>query len=266
MTAYRYPTERLILFATLFLVFLLVAITATTTFCLSAAFVFGYIGLAYWSIRSHHNVLLQRGHQLTREQTPDLYALVQKCSARLQTEPVDTFVGPAKTMNAYTFGLSAPKVVVLYGGLIERLRKDELAFVIGHELGHVQLGHTWLNTLIGGLAGIPAPAAGFILLQLIFRFWNRACEYSADRAGLLACGDLKAAASALIKIEAGPNALNQAELEAAYHQIDAEDDTLSGSMRELLRSHPLTINRIEALRKFAQSRLYTNLQAKMENI
>ena len=67
-------------------------------------------------------------------------------------------------------------------------------------LGHVALGHTWLNTLVGGIAGIPGSFLGGSDLDMAFLGWNRTCEYSADRAGLLACGSLEKAISALIKL------------------------------------------------------------------
>jgi hypothetical protein len=38
---------------------------------------------------------------------------------------------------------------------------------------------------------------------MAFLWWNRACEYSADRAGLLACGRLHKAISALVKLAEG---------------------------------------------------------------
>ena len=81
---------------------------------------------------------------------------------------------------------------------------DELRFIIGHEMGHVALGHTWLNSLVGGMAGIPSSSTSSAILTLAFLSWNRTCELSADRAGLLACGSLDKAVSSLIKLVAGP--------------------------------------------------------------
>jgi Zn-dependent protease with chaperone function len=136
----------------------------------------------------------------------------------------------------------------------------ELRFIIGHELGHVRLGHTRLNSLVGGLAGIPASGGAAAMLALAFLNWNRACELSADRAGLLACGRLDKAVSALVKLVAGPQGLTHAGLEAAYRQIDAEDDTWLGGLAEAFGSHPLLIRRINDLRQWAGTESYRRLQ------
>jgi Zn-dependent protease with chaperone function len=163
-------------------------------------------------------------------------------------------------LNAYTFGIVEPYGVVLYAGLLKIMDADELRFVIGHELGHVALGHTWLNSLIGGMAGIPSPGVAAAILYFAFRWWNRACEYSADRAGMLACGKPQKAASALIKlVAAGSNEDPQQILK----RIDAEDDTLGSSLLEMVSTHPMTIRRLEALREYAISPAYRRLQAQI---
>jgi Zn-dependent protease with chaperone function len=137
---------------------------------------------------------------------------------------------------------------------------DELRFVLGHELGHVRLGHTWLNSLVGGMAGIPSPIGAWALLTLAFRWWNRACEHSADRAGMLACGKPHKALSALIKLEAGPLVRTQADLERALRIIDAEDDNALSHLEEALGTHPMMIKRITQLRRYARSAEYRRLQ------
>jgi Zn-dependent protease with chaperone function len=127
---------------------------------------------------------------------------------------------------------------------------DELKFIIGHELGHVKLGHTWLNSLVGGVAGVPSPIAAAVILNFAFLWWNRACEYSADRAGLLACGKPEKAFSALVKITG-----------KSLQQLDAEDDSLMGNLTESISTHPMIIKRIQELKQWAQTEEYRRLQA-----
>jgi Zn-dependent protease with chaperone function len=259
MTSYRYPSEYLILSVTLLLVFAVIALTAFATVCTSVIFVGLAIAMAYGSSRQHHQALMDGAHAVTPAGTPELSTLVQECVTRLRPGPVEVFVTPSRGLNAYTFGLESPKVLVLYSALFKVMDADELRFIVGHELGHVVLGHTWLNSLVGGLAGIPSSSTASAILTLAFLSWNRTCELSADRAGLLACGRLDKAISALVKLVAGPSGLTQAGLEAAYRQIDAEDDTFAGSLNETFATHPMLIRRINELRKWAGTAEYQRL-------
>ena len=163
-------------------------------------------------------------------------------------------------MNAYTFGLSNPKALVIYTPMISVMSPAELKFVIGHEMGHVALGHTWLNTVVGGMAGIPAPFGAAVILYAAFRWWNRMCEFSADRAGLLACGDLNLAVTALVKL-AAPNIRNQQEFERALAVLDAQDDQMRNRLMEVFRSHPMLIRRIEKLQEYSRTEEYRWMQA-----
>jgi Zn-dependent protease with chaperone function len=187
---------------------------------------------------------------------------VETCSKRLQSDSFETFIAPQNALNAYTFGIVEPYGVVLYAGLLKIMDADELRFVIGHELGHVCLGHTWLNSLIGGMAGIPSPGVGTAILYFAFRSWNRACEYSADRAGMLACGKPNKAASALIKLVA---ASSNEDSQQVLSRIDAEDDHMGSNLLEMVSTHPMTVRRLDALREYAVSPEYRRLQEWINN-
>ena len=262
-TAYRFPNEQLILTVTLFVVLLVIAISATATVCTSVVFILAFVMLAYSASRSHHQSLVRGAQRITTGNAPGLSGLVQRAARCLQPGEIEAFVVPSRALNAYTFGLSSPKVVVLYSPLLKIMDEDELLFIIGHELGHVALGHTWLNSLVGGIAGIPSPFGAAAILSMAFLSWNRACEYSADRAGLLACGKPEKAISALIKLVAGPKAMTAEGMALAYQKIDAEDDTILGSLNEALATHPLLIRRIQELRKYAGTNQYANLLARV---
>jgi Zn-dependent protease with chaperone function len=257
--AYRIPHEQGILALTLVLVLVVIAVTSTATLCGSALFVGVMVIMAYVSTRQHHQALVARAQPIDHLNAPGLYALAQSASQRLGPGPVALFVVPSRQLNAYTFGLSLPKVVVVNTGLVQALDPDELRFVIGHELGHVALGHTWLNSLVGGLAGIPSPGASLALLHLAFLWWNRACEHSADRAGLLACQRPDKAVSALLKVGLGFTARSPEELEHIVAQLLAREADLTASVGEALGTHPNIARRIGELRRYAASRGYVRL-------
>jgi Zn-dependent protease with chaperone function len=265
-TAYRYPGEQVILLTTLALVGGVIALTAAATVCASALFILAFIAMSFSFTRSHHQALMRSARRVTPQNTPELAEIARQGIVRLQPGEIQVYVAPSKELNAYTFGLDTPKVVVLHSALLQVMDRDELLFILGHELGHVALGHTWLNSLVGGIAGVPSSFSAGMLMTLAFLGWNRACEYSADRAGLLTCGKPEKAISALVKLTAGPQANTQMELAQAYRQIDAEDDTLLGGLNEILATHPMLIRRIRQIRTYASSAAYRQLLARMTQV
>ena len=259
-TAYRFPNEILILAITIIVVLLLIALTVPATVCLSVILVVGMFIFSYFYSRSQHQVLLRQGQAVNQQYLPELSSLIGKTANRLGVEPVEVFVVPNRQLNAYTFGLSTPKIIVLNSSLFDVMDQDEIQFVVGHEMGHVQLGHTWLNSLVGGMAGIPSPPEIGLLLVLIFRWWNRACEYSADRAGMLAVGNPRKAVSALVKLYTGLHNLSPASLERALVSIEAQDDSLLNNLNELLATHPMIVRRVEQLLRYTNTAEYRRLQ------
>ncbi len=257
---YRHDNEQVVLLLTILLVLAVIVFTSTITFCLSGVLIIAMFFLSAFLIRSHHQSLMNSAMRVEPARTPDLAGLVEISGRKLQPGPVEVYLVHQDQINAYTFGIDSPKVLVLYTPLLKVMNAGELSFIIGHEMGHVALGHTWLNTIVGGLAGIPAPFGAAVLLYAAFRWWNRMCEFSADRAGLLACGDLNTAVSALVKLVA-PEVRTQLEFDRALALIDAQDDRVSNRLREMFQSHPMLIRRINKLRDYAATAEYHRLQA-----
>jgi Zn-dependent protease with chaperone function len=263
-TDYRYPSEYLILVATITVVALVIAFTAAATVCASAIFVVAVVIFGYLTSRSKHQALLAQAQQVTLQSAPEIMPIINDNMARLQVEPVNVFIVRSNQLNAYTFGMDSPKAIVLYSSLFKIMDQDEIQFILGHEMGHVKLGHTWLNTLVGGMAGIPSGLGAAAIMEMAFRWWNRACEYSADRAGVLACGKPSKAVSALVKLEAGAAAITKSGMQAAIQHIETEDDDIMNNLEELLATHPLIARRLEQVRQFAKTPAYRQMQAQMD--
>jgi len=263
-TEYRYPYEFFILGTTIIIVFLVIAFTAAATICGSALFIPLIVIISYFYSKGKHHDLLSQGQQVTSQNAPELIPLIQTISTRLQVEPLNIFIVPSNMLNAYTFGMDSPKAIVLYSGLFKIMDPEEIQFILGHEMGHVKLGHTWLNTLVGGMAGIPSSLGAAAIMELAFRWWNRACEYSADRAGILACGKPNKAISALVKLEAGSVARTQAGMQAAMQHIETEDEDILHNFEELLASHPMIAKRINEIREYSNTQAYHHLRTLMD--
>jgi Zn-dependent protease with chaperone function len=162
-------------------------------------------------------------------------------------------------MNAFAMGVGGRGTVVLQTGLLDAMKKDEILFVIGHELGHLAAGHTRMIVV----RGVPDAGVGLPLITPIlgwlFSFWQRKTEYTADRAGLLACQDLRAALRALVKLAVGPRLAEQINIDELVQQTrEAAADT-SARFAETLASHPFLLKRIDALIQFWNSTQYRRL-------
>ncbi len=256
---YRYDNEQVVLAITLLLVLKVIILTATVTFCLSAVFIIGMFILSAVMTRAHHQALMQEAFAVTPSRAPSSprwWKKPNQAAARRGGGLPDQ----EKPDERLYLWHRQPQGAGALHPLLKFLSPNELKFIIGHEMGHVALGHTWLNTIIGGLAGIPAPFGASILLYAAFRWWNRMCEFSADRAGLLACGDMNLAVSAMVKLVA-PEVRTQREFEQALAAIDAQDDEVSNRLAEVFQTHPMLIRRINKLQDYTRTPQYQRMQA-----
>ena len=64
--------------------------------------------------------------------------------------------------NAYVNGFGASQRIVLWDTILKGMTRDEILFVMGHEMGHYALGHTWQGIAFTWLAS-------FLLLWLTAR-------------------------------------------------------------------------------------------------
>ncbi len=259
MTDYRYPSETAIFWGTILLVALVIILTSAATFCLAGVFILAFFVMAYISNKSHHQSLIYNAQRVDLSKPQPLSELIRMCQNRLKPGSLDVFIVRENQLNAYTFGVDSPKAIVVYSPMFQLMDAEELMFVLGHEMGHISLGHTWLNTILGGLAGIPAPYGAAVILAMVFRSWNRACEYSADRAGMLACRNPEKAVSALLKLVSGDINLTDDEKNQWIRLLDRQDDSLSGQLEELVSSHPMIIKRISQIKEYAGTAEFTRL-------
>jgi len=50
------------------------------------------------------------------------------------------------------------------------------------------------------------------------------------------------------------------------HRIEAEDDHLENNLREMLSTHPMTVRRLDALRRYVASPEYHRIQAQINHV
>lgn len=178
-------------------------------------------------------------------------------------------------INAFTSGVEKP-IVVLNSGCIDLMTRDELAFIIGHELGHVKSAHVLYHQMaqvipiLGDLLGKATLGIGEILstgLQLALLHWQRMSEFTCDRAGLLACQNSEAAVGTFIKMAGVPikyhnsfvvdDFINQAK---GFEELSY--DTLSKVAKFITimgQTHPWVVLRAAEMLKWMDGPVYTGI-------
>lgn len=172
---------------------------------------------------------------------PAVNGLVSRVCRRISAVAPRVHVIQNPALNAFALGFGQPFSVVLHSALIDSLTENELAFVLGHEVGHIVLGHTCALSIVAPFGNI-WPIWGWA-----FGAWSRLAEYSADRAGLMASGDLEAACTALIKIATGPQAAAHADVQGFIRQADRVDQSQTARLGEWFGTHPYVVNRLRNL-------------------
>jgi len=144
--------------------------------------------------------------------------VVADCARTLGVAKPAVYVRNSPFTQAYVVHAFDREHLVLTSGTLNLYadRSRELKFVIGHELGHVKCGHLELKHKAFGLfsavqavnlAVVPdryqavLPSLGLGRLYT----WCRESEISADRAGLICCGEPKVAYQAIMRLQHGLN-------------------------------------------------------------
>jgi len=183
-----------------------------------------------------------KGHgvKLSAQQFPEIYARVVAAADKLGlASPPEVYLMQAGgALNAFATKLTGRNFVVIYSDLLEACGEEgkELDMIIGHEIGHLALGHLkWLWFLI--------PSR---IVPLLGAAYSRACEYSCDRCGCETAGDMQAAARGLTILAAGGKYGKLADLRAYVMQVK-DTGGFWASVYELNASHPYLPKRIAAL-------------------
>lgn len=238
---------------------------------------------AYWF--SDRLVLrMYNAQPVTEAESPELFGIVADLAQRAQLPMPKVYVIPSETPNAFATGRNPQHAAVAAtSGILRILTRDELRGVLAHELSHVRNRDTLIScvaaTLVGAITWLAHMAqfaaifgggrsddddgsnplallgvaifAGLAasLLQLAV---SRSREFEADAAAARLLGEGDSLARSLEKLEVGARALPMNANPATAHLFTVSPLTggrgAAGIMAKLMRTHPLTEERIERLR------------------
>ena len=185
--------------------------------------------------------LLGSSVRVHETQYPRVFTIVKGACAALEIPMPFIFVREDNYVPVVALGFGEPYALVLSSHWIELFADDELAFMIGRELGHIAAGHTRFHSLLS-VNGNENP-----LISLIFGAWLRRCALTCDKVGLLCCGSVDAAirAMGMAAFHAFGRKVDYETFAQQHAEIQSDSVLRWG---EWLSSEPYATRRIASLR------------------
>lgn len=214
-------------------------------------------GIRQWG-SSLRDRLLKDGVLLNHVISPRIYRIVAQVQGALGLEgEFEVFCGRSVEVNAFAHldlvDAQPRHIIGITSAALENLEDDEIAFLLGHELGHFIFGH---NRLLGLLNQDPQSNRITVLPYLgecLFLRWRKKSEVSADRLGLVAAKSFTAGARALVKAGFGLSDRNlDLNVDSLLRQVESIKDKPE-IVEAAYRSHPLLPLRLKALHLFAET-------------
>ena len=237
---------------------------------------------SYWC--SDSLVLRWSGAQeVTREQAPQLYDLVEKLASRAGLPMPRVCIIDADEPNAFATGRNPEHAAVaVTTGIMRVLDYNEISGVLAHELAHVKNRDILTSTIASMMATVISYAAQFFMFfggsrddegvnpvaaiammilapiaaMLIQMAISRSREYGADHDGGEICGNPNYLADGLEKIEYyvthSPETLPDAKPATANMYIVNPFEGTGKALTKLFSTHPDTADRIARLREQAR--------------
>ena len=156
-----------------------------------------------------------------------------------------------------------PHIIAINSAIIKNFTKEELLFIVGHEIGHLWTGNRSLQEVIHFIFNENKKIPFYYHNRIMY--WQRLSELSADRFGLLACGELEPAVSSFFKLTSG---LDWRELGINIRSYIKKNDellnNLKGEQAFDQSTHPINPVRVKALQLFSKSPLFSDYKAGKE--
>lgn len=196
-------------------------------------------------------------------QFPEIWAHYQEVCETLDVREIpELFVTQTPLVNAGAYGMNRP-FIVLNSGTIRLLDRDELTYILGHELGHVLSGHVLYRTMIvllTRLATMGFPVIGLAARAVLVALleWQRKSELSADRAGLLALQQPETTLRTFMRLAGGgqddETNLNEFLVQAEqYREGGDAADAVFKVLNLLGATHPFHVLRAAELRQWIEN-------------
>ena len=215
----------------------------------------------------------RRGMMIEKSVVPDIYKLCQQAKDAVGfKQNIDFYLVSDTDINAGSIEsndpVNHPHIIELNAGLVNLMSKQELLFVIGHEIGHLINGDGQLKKLTQFIyADTEADdIPDFVSNRL--ELYDLLCELGADRYGYIACGrDLKTSILVIHKLAAGIDLTKMnISVDALIKENQKHLDYFMTSNKSIGSTHPVHPIRIQSLYLFSTAKSQDQLEKSMEDI
>jgi hypothetical protein len=218
--------------------------------------VLGFLRHGLWAAFRENSV------RLGRDQVPEIFSILERHCRALGVDPPELYastlegVGPSTALRM----LGGRRIIVLGPDLFTGLKRiedraDALEFILGHELGRLELGHAswWEDIVLSYLKRIPILRAPLLTVQAASR----------DRfAATLSPNGLRG----LVLLAVGGDLLDHVDAPTFVRQVMREDTPLAWAwMGQLGRERPHIAWRVRELYRAGFLHLERNLASGTEN-
>jgi Zn-dependent peptidase ImmA (M78 family) len=207
---------------------------------------------------SYSKILDSYNFKITKEMTPKLYDLCHEVKNTLQfSDNIDFFIINSPEMNAFALPSNYkehPHKIALNSTIIDKMDDDELRFVIGHEIGHLVTRTYKISQMMNFLFQNKEPN---LLLRQKYMFWEKLCELSSDRFGLIANKNIEKAISSFFKLISGlPKNIIDFDLDEFVKHNRNYLETHINEISAQYITHPIPSLRVISLDIFSRSEVY----------
>ena len=241
--------------------------------------------VAYWF--SDKIVLaMYRAKEVKEAEAPELHGIVRELVMRAHLPMPKVYIMDNPAPNAFATGRNPEHAAVaVTTGIMGLLSREELTGVIGHELAHIKNRDILISTIAATIAGaisylahiaqwgmmfggrrdgedrnplgsvltivmmILAPIAAMLIQMAI----SRSREYKADEGGASICGNPRALADALKKLQAGVRRVPMEANPSTAHMFIISPLT-GGGLLSLFSTHPPIEERVARLEAMGMRR------------
>lgn len=213
----------------------------------------------------------RNGMMIEKNVVPNIYQLCQQAKDAVGfKQDIDFYLVSDADINAGSIASDSPDnhphIIELNAGLVNLMSKQELLFVIGHEIGHLINGDAQLKKLQKFIYNDKEELPDFVGNRL--ELYDLLCELGADRYGYIACGgDLKTSILVIHKLAAGIDLTKMnISVDALIKENQKHLDYFMNSDKSVGSSHPVHPIRIQSLYLYASANSQDHLEKSMEEI